>query len=51
MLSYLVQELDHHLELLEKAGVEKVQNYPGEMPYLVLVIDKFSNLSPPIIQT
>ena len=46
ILACLVQELDRRLDLLERAGVEKVQNYPGGMPYLVLVIDEFSNLSP-----
>jgi S-DNA-T family DNA segregation ATPase FtsK/SpoIIIE len=46
ILSYLVAELDRRLDLLEAAGVEKVQNYPGEMPYLVLIIDEFSHLSP-----
>lgn len=46
ILSYLVAELDRRLDLLERAGVEKVQNYPGEMPYLVLVVDEFSHLSP-----
>ena len=46
ILSYLVAELDRRLDLLVDAKVEKVQNYPGEMPYLVLVIDEFSHLSP-----
>ena len=46
ILSYLVAELDRRLDMMVAAGVEKVQNYPGEMPYLVLVIDEFSHLSP-----
>ncbi len=47
ILSYLVSELDRRLDVFSKAGVEKVQNYPGDdMPYLVLVVDEFSHLSP-----
>lgn len=46
ILSYLVAELDRRLDALTRAGVEKVQNYPGDMPYMVLMVDEFSHLSP-----
>lgn len=46
ILSYLVAELDRRLDELTRAGAEKVQNYPRDMPYLVLVVDEFSHLSP-----
>jgi S-DNA-T family DNA segregation ATPase FtsK/SpoIIIE len=46
ILYYLVEKLDRRLDLMERAGVEKIQNYPGDLPYLVLVIDEFSHLSP-----
>ena len=46
-LSFLQMELDERLSVLDRYGAEKIQNYPhGDLPYLVLVIDEFSALSP-----
>ncbi len=51
ILKFLSGELDRRLEILDKAGVEKIQNYTGDdLPYLVLVVDEFSALSPDLIK-
>lgn len=53
MLEYLEKELHRRLELLDKAGCVNIQEYHSgdvnkmiELPYLVLVIDEFSQVCP-----
>jgi hypothetical protein len=47
MMRYLTDEMHRRMEVLERAGVEKIQNYRGDdLPYLVLIVDEFSQLSP-----
>lgn len=44
-LDFLNQELDKRLRLLKKAHAKKVTDYPGEMPFIVLIIDELAELS------
>lgn len=44
LLEQLNKEHDKRVELLEKSGVVKVQDYPKEMPFLVLVVDEVAEL-------
>ena len=37
-------QLDARLDILEKAGAVKVQDYNGDMPYIVLIIDELAEL-------
>ncbi|MBO8170243.1 MAG: DNA translocase FtsK [Thermoanaerobacteraceae bacterium] len=49
MLQYLENEMKKRMEIFVKAGVEKIQEYHKKgynLPYYVLVIDEFSQLSP-----
>lgn len=43
-LEFLNQELDRRLRKLKAAHVKKVSDYPGEMPYIVLVVDELAEL-------
>jgi S-DNA-T family DNA segregation ATPase FtsK/SpoIIIE len=38
------KEMDRRLKLLEDAGVQKVQDYPQEMAFILLVIDELNEL-------
>lgn len=38
------RELDKRLRVLEKAGVVKIQDYTGDMQYIVLIIDELAEL-------
>lgn len=40
----LNKEMDRRLDVLEKAGVVKVQDYKDDMPYIVLIIDELAEL-------
>jgi len=44
LLEELNKEHDRRVELLEKTGVVKVQDYPEEMPFIVLVVDEVAEL-------
>jgi len=47
ILECLVGELHRRLEMLDRAGVVKIQDYQGDdLDYIVLVVDEFSQLSP-----
>ncbi len=43
-LSFLNMELNKRLNILEQAGVVKIQDYKGNMPFIVLVIDELAEL-------
>lgn len=44
LLTRLNNELDKRLEILERAGVVKVQEYDGTMPFEVLLIDELAEM-------
>jgi len=44
MLYEISSELDRRLNLLERAGVVKIKDYEGELPFLVLIIDELAEL-------
>jgi S-DNA-T family DNA segregation ATPase FtsK/SpoIIIE len=44
VLRAINKEIDKRLDLLEKAGCVKVQEYEGNMPFMVLVIDELAEL-------
>lgn len=47
IMEYLVGELHRRLEILDRAGVVKIQDYRGnDLDYIALVVDEFSQLSP-----
>ncbi len=43
-------EIDRRLDALEAAGVVKIQDYTGHMPYIVLVIDEAAELNDKEVQ-
>ena len=50
-LSFLHTEMEERLNILDRYKIEKIQNYPhDDLPYLVLVVDEFSALSPSLIK-
>ena len=50
-LSFLQMELDRRLNVLDRYKIEKIQNYPhSDLPYLVLIIDEISALSPALVK-
>lgn len=46
VLSWLKEELLVRQAMLDKAGVVKIQDYPGYLPYCVLIIDELMQLTP-----
>ncbi|MBV1734261.1 MAG: cell division protein FtsK [Candidatus Desulforudis sp.] len=44
LLTALNREMDSRLDALEKAGVVKIQDFQGEMPFIVLVIDELAEM-------
>lgn len=46
VLRYLKEELIIRQDILDKAGVVKIQDYPGYLPYCVLIIDELMQLTP-----
>lgn len=44
LLLWMNKELDRRLDLLEAAGVVKIQDYEGDLPYIVLVVDELAEL-------
>lgn len=44
LLLAINRQLDTRLELLEQGGVVKIQDYPDELPYIVLVIDELAEM-------
>jgi S-DNA-T family DNA segregation ATPase FtsK/SpoIIIE len=44
LLEELNKEHDRRVEILEKAGAVKVQDYSGEMPFIVVVVDEVAEL-------
>lgn len=45
LLQGINKQIDKRLDMLTKAGVVKVQDYEGDMPYIVLVIDELAELA------
>lgn len=43
-LNWLVDEMEQRYEVLEKANVRSVDDYAGDMPKIVCVIDEFADL-------
>lgn len=46
VLRYLKEEMLIRQGLLDKGGAVKIQDYPGYLPYCVLVIDELAQLAP-----
>jgi DNA segregation ATPase FtsK/SpoIIIE-like protein len=46
LLRWLYKEMKRRQDILAGAGVVKIQNYPGEMPFIVCVIDELSQICP-----
>ncbi len=44
VLQAINKQLDKRLTTLEKAGAVKIQDYAGEMPFIVLVIDELAEM-------
>ncbi|MFA6661953.1 MAG: FtsK/SpoIIIE domain-containing protein [Bacilli bacterium] len=44
MMQALNEEMERRIDILEKADVVKIQQYQGEMPYIVLVIDELAEI-------
>lgn len=44
MLDWVVKEMESRYKALEKAGVRSVEDYKGNMPKIVVVIDEFADL-------
>ena len=44
ILQAVNREMERRMELLESAGVVKIQDYPGGLPYIAVVIDEISEL-------
>jgi S-DNA-T family DNA segregation ATPase FtsK/SpoIIIE len=44
LLQAINKRLDQRLEQLEKAGVVKIQDYAGHMPYIVVIIDELAEM-------
>ncbi|GAB6178960.1 hypothetical protein JCM14036_02790 [Desulfotomaculum defluvii] len=44
MVKSLNKEMERRIDVLEAAGVEKIQQYKGEMPFIVLVIDEVAEI-------
>lgn len=45
-LEYLHKEMNRRMDLLASYGCVKIQDYEGEMPFNILVVDEFSQLCP-----
>lgn len=44
MMEALSREMDRRIDLLEKSRVVKIQDYPGELPHIVLVCDEVAEI-------
>lgn len=44
LLQAINKQLDSRLQLLEQAGVVKIQDYDGGLPFIVLVIDELAEM-------
>lgn len=44
-------EMDKRLSELERSGVVKIQDYPGDMPFIVLIVDELAELQDEQCQT
>ena len=44
ILRRLEMEMERRFDILERAGVEKIQKYRGRMPYIVFVVDEFAEI-------
>lgn len=44
LLQKLNKEMERRIDTLETAGVVKIQDYKGEMPFLVLVVDEVAEI-------
>lgn len=44
LLKKLDKEMERRIDTLESAGVVKIQDYNGEMPFLVLVVDEVAEI-------
>lgn len=51
ILQAINQELDKRLDILESAGVVKIQDYKGEMPFIIAIIDELAELQDEQCQT
>lgn len=51
LLLALNKEMDKRLSILEDAGVVKIQDYEGEMPYVVCIIDELAELQDDVTQS
>lgn len=51
LLTAINKQMDKRLELLDNAGVVKVQDYKGEMPFIVLVVDELAEMQDEQCQT
>jgi len=47
LVGALNREMERRIDILESAGVEKIQDYKGDMPFIVLVIDEVAEISDP----
>jgi len=50
LLAALNREMNRRLLLLEQAGVVKIQDYSGDMPFVVCVIDELAELQDDVAQ-
>ena len=44
MMKVLNEEMERRIDILEKADVVKIQQFDGDMPYIVLVIDELAEI-------
>ena len=44
LLQALNKEMERRIDLLEDAEVEKIQNYKGDLPFIVLIIDEIAEI-------
>ncbi|MBP2643448.1 MAG: segregation ATPase, FtsK/SpoIIIE family [Firmicutes bacterium] len=51
VLTAINKEIDKRLDVLEKAGCVKIQEYVGHMPFMLLVIDELAEMQDEVCQT
>ena len=50
LLQAMNREINRRLDILEDAGVVKIQDYQGDMPFIVLIVDELAEMQDDVCQ-